>query len=115
MAVRLFTTDAEALLKELKHQITTGAIKTWSVNATGDFTHVTSGNQWVDRARFRPSSQPDRLVLNIILQSGEKQRRAVYSVYHGRFIEMAIRHVPKLFTVAAATPFFTAQDTKLNK
>jgi hypothetical protein len=33
---------------------------------------------------------------------------------HGRFIEMAVRHVPKLFSTAVATPFFTKEDQALN-
>jgi hypothetical protein len=53
---------------------------------------------------MRPKTFDDRLLLNIIRPKGGSIARPVYAVYHGRFIEMAIEHVPDLFTAARATP-----------
>jgi len=104
MAVRLFTEDAEALLAEIKNQIKLGKIETWSVDSKGDFTHTTHDGQWKNKAWMRPKIYDDRLLLNIIRPSGGSISRPVFAVYHGRFIEMAIAHVSRLFTVARATP-----------
>ena len=104
MAVRLFTTDSEALLQEIKRQIRAGDIQTWSVDSEGDFTHVTHDGQWKNKAWMRPRKLDDRLLLNIIRPKGGSTARPVYAVYHGRFIEMAIEHVSDLFTAARATP-----------
>jgi hypothetical protein len=104
MAVRLFTKDSEGLLQEIKRQIRAGEIQTWSVDSEGDFTHVTHDGQWKNKAWMRPKTFDDRLLLNIIRPKGGSIARPVYAVYHGRFIEMAIEHVPDLFTAARATP-----------
>ena len=114
MAIRFFTSDAAGLLAEIKRLIRDGEIETWAIDGDGDFTHVTNGGQWKNRAFLRPVEMNDRLLLNIIIQKGETQKREVYAVYHGRFIEMVIRHAPKLFSTAVATPFFTKEDQALN-
>ena len=114
VAVRLFTSDAAGLLAEIKRLVRAGEIETWTVDGDGDFTHTTNGEQWKNRAFFRPVEMDDRLLLNIIIHKGESQKREVYAVYHGRFIEMALRHAPKLFSTAVATPFFTKEDQALN-
>ena len=104
MAVRLFTTDPKKLLEEIKRQIKKGEIQTWSVNTKDEFTHTTHDGQWKNKAWMRPKICDDRLLLNIIRPRGGSIPRPVYAVYHGRFIEMAIEHVSKLFTGARATP-----------
>lgn len=104
MAARLYTTDAKALLAEIKKQISNREIETWSVDSEGDFTHVTHDGQWKNKAWMRPTCYSDRLQLNIIRPKGGSVSRPVYAVYHGRFIEMAIEHVSKMFSVARATP-----------
>lgn len=114
MAIRFFTSDSAGLLAEIKRLIRAGEIETWIVDGDGDFTHTTSGEQWKNRAFLRPSRMDDRLLLNIIIHKDEKQKREVYAIYHGRFIEMAVRHVPSLFSTAVATPSFTKEDQDLN-
>ena len=114
MAIRFFTSDAAGLLAEIKRLIRDGEIETWAIDGDGDFTHVTNGGQWKNRAFLRPVEMNDRLLVNIIIHKGESQKREVYAVYHGRFIEMAVRHTPKLFTTAVATPSFTKEDQALN-
>jgi hypothetical protein len=115
MAVRLFTNGAAGLLAEIKKQIRAGSIETWTVDSEGDFTHTPHDGQWTNRAWLRPRLLNDRLLFNIVFAQGETEQQLVYSIYHGRFIEMAIRHVPNLFTVAAATPVMTKDDKALNE
>lgn len=114
MAVRLFTDNAVRLLNSIKTAVRNGDIETWTYDKDGDFTHTTHDNQWANRAWLRPSKRDDRLLLNIIFALNEKQKREVYAIYHGRFIEMAIRHFPTLFSTAVATPNMTKEDKDLN-
>jgi hypothetical protein len=114
VAVRLFTQDASALLDAVRAAIDDGHIDTWSYDGDGDFTHTTHDHQWEKRAWLRPRIGKDRLLLNIIFAGGERQKREVYGVYHGRFIEMAVVHFPKRFETGAATANMTKEDQELN-
>jgi hypothetical protein len=113
VAVRLFTKNASALLGAIKAAIDKGDIDTWAYDSAGDFTHTPRDHQWDNRAWLRPVIQSDRLRLNIIFASGEQQPREVYGIYHGRFIEMAVVHFPKLFETGAATANMTKEDKDL--
>ncbi len=94
MAVRLFSKSASALLDAIKAAIDSGHVDTWAYDSVSDFTHTTHDRQWENRAWLRPSIRKDRLLLNVMFASGETQKRVVYGVYHGRFIEMAVTHFP---------------------
>jgi len=113
VAVRLFTQDASTLLNAIKGAIDEGHIDTWSYDGDGDFTHTTHDRQWENRAWLRPSIRKDRLLLNIIFASNETQKRLVYGVYHGRFIEMAVTHFPSRFAEGVAANM-TKEDKELN-
>ena len=102
MAARALTDDAQGLLDEIKEQIDQGHIDTWAYDKEGDFTHTPP--QWKDKAWLRPKVENDRLRLRIIKPKNEGLTREVFAVYHGRFIEMLIKHVPGDFTDARATP-----------
>jgi hypothetical protein len=114
VAVRLFTRDASTLLAAIRAAIDEGQIDTWSYDGDDDFTHTTHDRQWENRAWLRPSPRKDRLLLNIIFASDETQKRLVYGIYHGRFIEMAVTHFPTKFTEGVATPNMTKEDQELN-
>jgi hypothetical protein len=85
----------------MKDEMQKRSIETWSVDADGDFTHSTP--QWVNKAWFRPVVYADRLVFRILTPKGTRMNRAVYAVYHGRFIEMLLNHFDLKFTQAEAT------------
>jgi hypothetical protein len=110
MAVVLLTTDSRALLTQVRALVTQCHIATWSYDADGDFTHTAAGGQWKNKAWLRPRILSDRLTMNIIRPETGSVTREVYAVYHGRFLEMAIAHVPRLFTAGSATPFATSED-----
>ncbi len=103
MAVRLFTERPRKLLDRIKILIDEGHIATWRYSSEGDFTHTAASGQWENRAWLRPKVLEDRLLFNIIRPKNGSVNREVYAVYHGRFIEMAVAHVPELFRVGAAT------------
>ncbi len=106
MSVKLFSSVPSNVLAGIKLAIKDGHIKTWkhSIQHGKDhFTHTTPDKQWEDKAWFVPSIESDKLTFHIVSPQGGKINRAVFSVYHGRFIEMAIEHVSKQFSVARAT------------
>jgi len=56
------------------------------------------------QAGLRRQVQADRLRLVIRNSKTAPLTRKVFAVYHGRFIEMLIAHVPDYFTRASGTP-----------
>lgn len=100
MSVSFLTDNPSKLLKDLKKKIDDGDIVTWSYDADGDFTHVP--DQWKNKAWLKPHEDSDRLRFTIISNSKVDLTWTIYSVYHGRFIETALRHYRSLFTVARA-------------
>jgi hypothetical protein len=110
MAVTLFTGNADVLLAKIQRLIDEGHVSTWAYTGGGDFTHTAAGGQWKNKAWLRPKLLGDRLTMNIVRPNGGAVSREVYAIYHGRFPEMAIAHVPELFTIASATPFAVDGD-----
>jgi hypothetical protein len=51
-----------------------------------------------------------RLTLNFIGRRDEKTTKALYGVYHGRFIESMLTHCDNLFTIGIATAAATNSD-----
>jgi len=108
MSVRAFTDKSAALLAKIRKLIDQGHITTWEYDKDGDFTHTPT--QWKNKAWLKPEEQADKLRLTIIApQSG--MTREVFAVYHGRFIEMLIAHVPNDFTNVSASPFAATGDS----
>jgi len=110
VALLLFTADSHTLLSRIRTLIAEGHIDTWSCDAELDFTHTAAGGQWKNKAWMRPRTLSDRLTMNIVRPKDGSVGREVYAIYHGRFLEMAIAHVPKLFTLGSATTFATSED-----
>jgi hypothetical protein len=109
MAVSVITTDRKGLVQAIKDAIAAGQIETWSVDAEGDFTH--SVPQWRGKAWMRPDfSNDDRVVFGILGQKNIALSTAVYAVYHGRFIEMLLRHFDDRFSAARASASKTKYD-----
>lgn len=103
------TDDAEGLLAGMKEAIDRHRIKTWSYDDDGDFTHT--AEQWNQLAWLRPDPSPSGLHLFIIAPTNTPVSRATYAVYHGRFIEMALRHFDGRLTASAqATPLPAGDD-----
>lgn len=103
MAVRVFTDYPTALLDEIKVGIRAGSVKTWQLDTDGDLTH--SPEQWRKKAWIRPRTEEDKLVFNILGPKGRRMSSAVYAVYHGRLIEMLLRHFDQRINWTSATAF----------
>lgn len=103
MAVLVLTANPQALLTAVRKGIDDGAINTWNYDADGDFTHVTADKQWAGKAWLRPSLQQGVLVFGLVGQEGVQMTKAIYGVFHGRFIEMLLTHFDTMFTTAVAS------------
>jgi hypothetical protein len=111
VSVRIYTSKPRALLKEIKNLIDEGHIKTWAYDSDGDFTH--SAQQFNKKAWLSPEVLDDGLRMKIVASKEYDLTRFLYAVYHGRFIEMLITHVPDLFTKAVATADPTAGEPSI--
>lgn len=89
------------LLQQIKALINTSAIDTWSMDSEGDFTHTPP--QWKNKAWFRPQIDGSVLVFKFLGNTAETTTRAMYGVYHGRFLEMLLTHFDLKFTNAEAS------------
>jgi hypothetical protein len=101
MAIHIVTDRSEELLAHIRRLIDDGKIKTWSYDADGDFTHT--ANQWKLKAWLQPEARPGELLLLILAPKGVGMTKAVYGIYHGRFIETVLSHADTMFTSARAS------------
>jgi hypothetical protein len=109
MAINFETTTPKNLLAAFKKAVDEGHIVTWQYDSDGDFTHTPE--QWKYRAWLRPVIyEGTRLTLNFVCRSDEQTTKAVYGVYHGRFIESMLTHCDELFTIGIATAGATNSD-----
>ncbi|NOJ41382.1 hypothetical protein [Bradyrhizobium australiense] len=108
MAVLFRTTMPQALLNDFKKKIDEGHVVTWSYDTDGDFTHTP--HQWRSKAWMRPSIELGGLKFNFISGVGEVTTKALYGVYHGRFVESFATHCDDRFTEAAVTAHGTNSD-----
>ena len=97
------TSDSVGLLRSIYDQIDSNDIATWDYDTDGDFTHVP--DQWAGQAWLRPYAEAGLLRFGLIGQNGVVMSRMVYSIYHGRFIELLINHCYTYFGSASATSF----------
>ena len=101
MAITVKTSNAKALLAAIKKDIDDGHIDTWKYDSAGDFFHDVA--QWRGLAWLRPDASSKDLVLGIVGQKDVDMTKAVYGVYHGRFIEMLLTHFDNSFSIADAS------------
>jgi hypothetical protein len=104
MAVIVKTSDPAGLLAAIRKAIDDGHVVTWSYDADGDFTHTPE--QWKFKAWMRPSiptSPTGEIRFYILHNRNVNMTRAIYGVYHGRFIEMLLSHFDTRFQNATAT------------
>jgi hypothetical protein len=108
MALVVTAMKPAALLAAIKKAINDKHIDTWEYDKDGDFTH--SRPQWKDKAWLRPVVQQGILTFGLLGQNGVVMTKAVYGVYHGRFIEMLLTHFDADFATAQATAMGTSVD-----
>ena len=103
------TSEPESLLEAIKSAIDAHRIRTWSYDDDGDFTHT--AEQWKQSAWLSPKLSNDGLRFYILPPADAQISRQIYAIYHGRFIEMALRHFDShLSGYASASPFPEGED-----
>ena len=101
--------DPRALLTGIRTAIDDKRVKTWNYDQDGDFTHT--AEQWNQLAWLRPTVTENALKLHIIPPNEAHISAQVYAVYHGRFIEMILRHFDTdLSGHASASPLPEGRD-----
>lgn len=101
MAITVICDNPENLLNDIKQEIRDNRIDTWLVDSDGDFTHAPE--QWKYHAWLRPQVLEGKLIFNILSSKKYTMTRALYAVYHGRFIEMLLAHFDLKFDNARAS------------
>lgn len=108
MAVHIVADDSERLLAALKKAIDDKKIRTWSYDQDGDFTHT--AEQWKGKAWLRPNTVNGEAVFNLIGPANTVMTKAVYAVYHGRFIETVLSHFDEQVTQCSASALGEPND-----
>jgi hypothetical protein len=108
MSITVITSDPAALLAAIKRAIDDKHIETWEYDRAGDFTH--SPDQFRCKAWLAPTIGETRLVFGIIGRNDETLKRAIYGIYHGRFIEMLLNHFDKMFLTVFASALLDEDD-----
>lgn len=108
MAIYFETNDPARLLRTFKKAIDDKHVVTWSYDQDGDFTHTP--DQWQNKAWLKPTVEAGRLRMNVVPNKRYVTTKAIYGVYHGRFIESMVTHCQDLFDRATATAKATNSD-----
>jgi hypothetical protein len=109
MAIIFETTTPNKLLSAFKKAIDDGHVVTWMYDSVGDFTHVP--DQWKYKAWLSPAIfSGQNLTMNMLGNNNIVTSKALYGIYHGRFIESMLTHCDQLFTNCYATALATNSD-----
>lgn len=108
MAVYFKTKSPSELLAALQKAVKEGAIRTWSIDDVGDFTHATQ--QWRYKAWLRPRLKDQALHFYILPPAATNISKATYGVYHGRLIEAVLTHFDTLIESATASALAAGED-----
>ena len=102
MAIIVQTADPQRLLVAIRNAIDQGHIRTWSYDGDGDFTHTP--DQWKNQAWLRAVVAPAVLKFGMLGNRNVKISKALYGVFHGRFIEELLTHFDVDMSAVGATP-----------
>ena len=108
MYIFVKTNNPQGLVDKIKESIDKKIIDTWSYDSEGDFTH--SVEQWKYRAWMRPHIEKDKVVFAVICRRDKNMTMVEYAVYHGRFVEMLLRHFDRICTSIEVSPLGTKFD-----
>ena len=101
MAIRIATSQPQALLAAIKRAIEQRHVETWAYDKDGDFTHTPT--QWANKCWLRPHLGVGTLTFTTLPPRGVALSKEIYAIYHGRFIEMMLAHFDSQFSDAEAT------------
>ena len=101
MAVIVKTVSPSALLKDIYKAIDDKKVVTWLYDDDKDLTH--EPDQWKNKAWFRPKIYTGELRFGLLGQKNTTMTKAIYSVFHGRFIEMLLTHFDESISSVTVT------------
>jgi hypothetical protein len=99
MAIYVTTTKAKSMLKKMQ----SSELNTWGINKKGEFTHTTSSEQYNKEAWFVPEIIDSGICFRLITHKDYPLSQGIYSVYHGRFIQMLFHNFNEYFDNIEAT------------
>jgi len=108
MGITIYTRQPEALLASIYKAIDAGHIATWEYDKDRDFTHTPP--QWKNKAWLRPTVGSGVLLLGLLGQNEVVMKKAIYGVYHGRFIEEVLTHFDSQISSVTATAHAAQED-----
>ncbi len=108
MAIHVKTDTPSELVKRIQEGISNHNIETWICDSAGDFTHDT--DQWRYHAWMTPYVEEGRVVFGIICRKDRNLSITEYAIYHGRFVEMLLRHFDKTCKDIQVSPLATKYD-----
>lgn len=108
MAIYVKTDRPRELVNKIRDGIENHTIETWLCDSAGDFTHDT--DQWRYHAWMTPYFEEERVVFGILCRKDRDLSITEYAIYHGRFVEMLLRHFDKTCKGIEVTPLATKYD-----
>jgi hypothetical protein len=112
MALIVKTSDPQGLLSNIKKEIDTNSIVTWSYDSDGDFTHTPE--QWQYKGWMRAKIYQGEIHFGFLGNKVANTTKLIYAVYHGRFAEMLLNHFDDKFSNVQATSMPTNLDKITN-
>ena len=107
MAVSIAAADPAFLLKGILARFDQRTIEGWCRD--GECFTLTDP-EWSTRAYLRPLLQTENLVLGLVPTEGQGMSKELYAVYHGRFIDMLLRHFSDVIGSVQLTTGRTSPD-----
>jgi hypothetical protein len=108
MAIYVMTEEPSDLVRRIREGINNHNIETWLCDEEGDFTHDT--DQWRYHAWMTPIIEQERVVFGVICRKDRNLSITDYAIYHGRFVEMLLRHFDKVCKDIKVSPLATKYD-----
>lgn len=108
MSIYVRTENPKGLINKIKQAIDNNSIDTWAYDSEGDFTH--NVDQWRYSAWMRPHIESGRIIFAILCRKDKNLSMVEYAVYHGRFVEMLLRHFDKDCQSIDVSPLGTSYD-----
>ena len=105
MAIILKVLNADNFINSFRELIRYRKIKTWIVDAEGDFTH--SNPQWFLKSWFRAKKTGEKtVVFGIIISKYHIMTKELYGVYHGRMTATLLANLDEEIQEIEITPDF---------
>ncbi len=108
MAIYVKTDKPSYLVEKIREGIEKHTIETWLCDSAGDFTHDT--DQWRYHAWMTPYVEESRVIFGIVCRKDRNLSIVEYAIYHGRFVEMLLKHFDKTCKSIEVTPLATTYD-----